>query len=167
MKKYKPNFFDILFIVVILVVAAAAYLLSHDLGFSTKKDALASRSYLIELTDLDEDMADCVSVGDEVIDNIRNYSMGHITDISVIPATSSVLDEEARVVRQTPIEKKITLLLTIEANTLEEDETIQTDTGFLLRTGSSVSVTVRELTASGYILAVDREGGEPLEKAKS
>lgn len=149
-----PNFFDIIFVVVILAVAVAAYLISHDSG--TRGQATVSRSYILELTQLQEGMESCVAVGDTVTDNIKNYEIGTVTDIQVVPYTSAATDEEAGVVKQAAMQGYISLQLTIEADTVETESEISTVSGYTLRVGASVSCTVGSLKGSGYILQLDR-----------
>lgn len=150
----RPNFFDILFILLILAVAAAAYLLSHG-GGKTQQTAVV-RSYVLELENLQEGMDSYLAVGDPVTDNVKNYDIGTVTKVEVQPYTGSVLDETAGVIKQAPIEGKISLLVTIEAETVEDADSIDTVSGYTLRTGTSVSCTIGQLTAAGYILLVER-----------
>lgn len=152
-KRKHPNFFDILFILLILAVAAAAYLLSHQTP--TTQDTTV-RTYKIELDHLQTSMADCVAVGDTVTDTVRNLDMGTVTAVEVLPYTAAVSDEDANVVRQVPVEGYVTLWLTVEAETLETDTAIVTESGYTLRTGVSISCAVGTLVGSGYVLGIER-----------
>ncbi len=154
-KRRRLNLFDVLFVVIILILVVVAYLLSHG-GFSRQETI--TRSYLLELADLPEEMQDGISVGSRVEDNITNYDLGTVTAIEVVPSTGPVLDEGARTIRQAVNPDRVTLLLTIQADTVETAVTVETVSGYPLRVGRSVSCTAGSLTASGYILAVDREG---------
>lgn len=152
-KRRHPNFFDIIFVVVILAVAAVAYFLSHD---SASGQTTVTRSYVLELTQLQEGMESYVAVGDTVTDNVKNYEIGTVTDVQVVPYTSAATDEEAGIVKQAPINGYISLQLTIEVDTVETDSQISTESGYVLRVGTSVSCTVGSLRGSGYILQLDR-----------
>jgi hypothetical protein len=150
----RPNFFDLLFIVLILAVALVAYVLSHgQLGGTTDT---TTRTYLVELPDLQPGMADCVSVGDTVTDNVKNYDVGTVTEVQVIPATATAFDEENGIYRQVALDDQINLMVTIQAETTETDTAVETVSGYTLRTGTSVSLTIGQLTAAGYILTVER-----------
>jgi hypothetical protein len=151
--KRHPNFFDILLILLILLAAAAAYLLSHQ---GTDSATLRTRTYRVELQGLRSNMADALQVGDTVTDTVKNLDIGTITALEVQPYTVGVTDEEAGVVRQVEMEDYVTLWITLEAETTETDSQISTTSGYVLRTGTSVYVSVGDLVASGYILDVER-----------
>mgnify|MGYP004480631261 FL=1 len=148
-----PNFFDIVFIVLILALAAGAYWVSHD---STRDKDLVSRSYVIELDHIQEDMVQYAAPGDSVTDNVKNQAMGTVTAVEVVPCTVSVTDEATGTIKQVPVEGYVSLLLTVQADTTETDSQIATKDGYVLRVGTSVSCSVGALTSAGYILSVDR-----------
>lgn len=149
----RPNLFDGLFILLLAAVAVVAFLLSHG-GFGGNDTV--RRTYRVELRELDAEMVDYVAVGDQVTDNIKNYAMGTVTAIEVVPATKAVLDEEAGIVRQAPIEGKIMLHLTVEVDTVEDADSVDAVSGYTLRTGASVSCSAGQLSGSGYILSLER-----------
>lgn len=150
----RPNFFDLLIVLLLLAVVVVAYLLSHD-SASTAKDVI-SRTYTVELPRLEAGMENYVSVGDAVTDNVKNYAVGTVTNVEVRPTTSTVLDEENNLFRQAPVEGQVTVVLTIAVDTVETDASVDTLSGYTLRTGATVSFTAGRLYASGNILEVSR-----------
>ncbi len=148
-----PNFFDIIFIVLILALAGGAYWVSHD---GTSGQELVSRSYVIELSHLQADMARYAAVGDRVTDNVKNQAMGTVTAVETIPYTISVTDEAAGTVKQVPVEGYVSLRITVQTDTTETDSQIATGDGYVLRVGTAVSCAVGGLTSAGYIIQVDR-----------
>ena len=155
-KKHRQlNLFDVLFVLLILIFVIVAYMLSH--GGISRQETI-TRNYLLELADLPDGMQDSVSIGCQVEDNVKNYELGIVTAIEIIPSTGSVLDEETRTIQQAVKPDQLTLLLTIQVDTVETEDTSDTVSGYPLRVGRFVSCTAGSLTASGYILAVDREG---------
>ena len=153
-KKRHPNWIDIAFIVLLIAVVAVAYVLSHS--DSTATVETVKRSYVVELTNLDPNMADCLAVGDRVTDNVKNYDLGTVTALEVSPYETLCMDEESGSMRLTQVPDKITLLVTIEADTTETAQQIATASGYTLRVGTSVSCTIGQLTAAGYIIGLDR-----------
>ena len=149
-----PNVFDILFIVLILAVAAGAWYVSRD--EEEVQVETRTRTYLLELTDMEDEMAQYVSVGDTVKDNVKNAVMGTVTNVEVIQATAQVLNEETEIIQDSPREGRIVIHLTVEAETTETGIAVSTVSGYTLRVGKSVSCTVGQLTSPGYILAVER-----------
>lgn len=158
MEQKKPrkrlNFFDLLIVLLLLAVVAVAYLLSHDSTPTAKN--IIPRTYTVELPRLELGMKDYVSVGDTVTDNIKNYAIGTVTDIELQPSTNTVLDEEHEIFRQAVLNDRVTLVLTIEVDTVETDSAVDTLSGYTLRTGTSVSLTAGQLYAAGTVLSVSR-----------
>ena len=149
----RPNFFDILFIILILAAAATAWFLSHREAATAET---RTRTYMFELLDIQEEMLDCISVGDSVTDNVKNLAMGTVTNVEVLPSTVQVLDEGTGVIRQADRPGRYTLHVTVEAETVETETSIETTAGYVLRVGSVVSCSIGGMTASGYILALER-----------
>lgn len=151
-KRLRINLFDIAIIILILLVAGAAYLLSHnDAGAE-----VISRSYVLELQNLDASMADYVQIGDTVTDSVKNYPIGTVTEVAVVPYMATTSDLQNGVIRETEVPGKISLLLTVQADTTETQRDITTLSGYVLRTGTSVSCQVGNLVSKGFILKVDR-----------
>lgn len=151
-KKRRPNLIDIVFLLLIVGLVMVAYFLIHG----SDEETTVTRSYVVELTELYPDMADAVSVGDKVTDNVKNYDLGVVTEVVVTPYTVTSMDEETGIIRETEVPGKITLLLTIEVETTETEQKIATISGYELRIGTAVSCTVSGLTASGYIIGLER-----------
>lgn len=153
-KRRHPNFIDIAFILLIAAVALTAYFLSHQDSEATNQPTL--RSYVIELSDLSPEMAQYIAVGDTVTDNVKNYHLGTVTAVEVIPYRMPALDEQAGIYRNCDVPNRISLLVTVEAETLETDKQITTASGFVIRVGATLSCSVGRFSAPGCIAAMDR-----------
>lgn len=154
-RKHKhPNFFDIVFIVLIGAVALGAYALSHREAAAVAETA--PRTYVVELAGLKPEMADCVAVGDSVTDNVKNYALGTVTDVVVLPHTTYAPDQEAGVVRKAEVPETITLHVTIEAQTVDGEKQITTDSGYRLQVGAQISCSMGSLSSGGYIIGLQR-----------
>lgn len=152
-KRKHPNFIDIILIVLVVAVAAVAYFLSHQ---DASPAQTVKRSYVLEVTQLDPAIADCVEAGDTVTDNIKNYDMGVVTAVERQTSTAAVLNKELGEYVLAEYPDKVTLYITIEADTTESDSTIATESGYTLRIGTGVSCTIGAMKASGYIVGLDR-----------
>lgn len=153
-KRKHPNFIDIAFLLLIAAVALAAYFISHQDSEAVNQTTM--RSYVVELSDLDPSMSEYVAVGDAVTDNVKNYALGTVTAVEVVPYTMDVMDEEAGVYREAEVPNRISLQITIEAATLETDKQITTDSGYVLQVGGAISCTAGVLSGPGHIIALDR-----------
>lgn len=152
-KKRHPNFIDIIFIVLIAAVALTAYWLSHR-GADSQDTVI--RSYTLELAELTPEAAALIEVGAPVVDNIKNYPIGTVVQVELAPSTICVLNEEAMMYHFTEVPNKVTATVTVEVETVETERDLTTVSGYNLRVGTLVSCSIRELTASGYILYLDR-----------
>ncbi len=151
----RPNFFDLLIVILLLLVVAAAYWLSHRSAAPTA--VVIPRTYMVELIRLQEGMEEYVAVGDPVTDNVKNYDVGTVKAVEVLPyTTGESLDEEAGMYRQAPVEGWVNVLLTVEVDTVETDSTVDTLSGYTLRTGATGSFTAGTLSSRGVILDVSR-----------
>ncbi len=153
-KRYHPNFFDILIVAVILLLAAGAWFISH------RGDAVAKtmpRTYVLEVSGLQSGMEAPIVPGCSVTDNIRNYDIGVVTAVEEVPSLSAVFDETSGTVRQTPTPNETTLLVTIQADTVESEKNVSTKSGYDLKVGKNVSCTIGGVICSGYILEVERK----------
>ena len=153
-KRKHPNFFDIIFVLLIAAVALTAYVLSHQESAAVAETT--PRSYVVEFAGLKPEMADCVAVGDSVTDNVKNYAIGTVTNVEVLPYTMYTTDEEAGVIRATEVPGKITLYVTVEAQTIDGEKQITTDSGYVLQSGKSISCSLGSLTSGGYIVELQR-----------
>lgn len=153
-KYFRLNFIDIVFVLLIAALAMTAYYLSHR--SSTEVLKTQTRSYVVELTDLEPFMANAVQVGDCVTDTVKNQDLGVVSAVESVPYTQRVLDEDNSVYVYKDVPNRITLLITIEAETLETENEITTASGYALRVGTFVNCAAGGLVGSGYILELDR-----------
>lgn len=153
-KRKHPNFFDIIFVLLIVVVALVAYALSHQESAAVAETT--TRSYVVEFAGLRPEMADCVKAGDSVTDNVKNYPIGTVTNVEVVPYTVTTTDKETGVIRETENPRYITLHITIEAQTIDGEKQITTDSGYVLQVGANASCSMGSLTAGGYIIELQR-----------
>ena len=153
-KRKYPNFIDIAFLILIIAVALAAYVVSHQ--NSDTVTPTVQRSIVIELTELEPEMTDAIVPGDTVTETIKNQLLGTVTAVEATPFYESVFDEEAGICRKAEVPGKITLMVTVQSDTIESDSQISAASGFVLRVGTGVSCTIGKLSGSGHIVGVER-----------
>ena len=154
-KKIKrPNFIDIAFLVVIAAVALAAYFVSHQ-----DSEAVAStveRNVVIEITEVAPEAADAIVSGDVATEITKNQILGTVTSVEVTAMYEEVFDEESGICRRAEVPGMVTLLVSIEADTLENDSQISSAGGFPLRIGTGVMCTIGGFYGTGHIVGVER-----------
>ena len=152
--KWRPNLFDIVIVLIILAVGAVLYLMLRPTASSVVQTT--PMRYTVEMLNLPEGTHELMHVGDQVIDSSKNYAMGTVVDIQVMPYTVDADDRENNVTRQAPVPGYETVWLTLEANMVVTDSSITTEGGYLVRVGLSTKTKGDNYAATGYIVAIER-----------
>ena len=84
-KKYRFNIIDVLIILIILAIGVVMY---YYMG---ARNTVASNlevdlEYVVELKTVHRDYLDNISIGDKVVETVRDQQIGEIIDIKVSPA---------------------------------------------------------------------------------
>ncbi len=158
-KRFKPNLFDLLVILAILVAGVAAYLVLH-----TSNDTLVVETrtthYILEVTGLAEGTEDFVAVGDLVQSPSTGASLGTVISVETAAYTKEYMDLSTATVTFCEVPGYINLYLTVEVEVVDGTSTISTTGGTDIRTGTSLSATAGSILASGTIVWVEREDAE-------
>jgi hypothetical protein len=163
--RFRLNLFD--GIVLILAVAVGAILLWSAFKpqpASTADDPTASASistvrYVVRVQKWLEGTSSMIHPGDALVDTIKNYEMGQVVDVTAIPATSMILNQNSRQFELAEVPGFEDILVTVEAPvTTGEDEELLLDGGYTLRVGASVYLRSAGYMASGPVISIEREG---------
>lgn len=151
-KKWKPNFFDIIIVIVVVALAGGVYL------FTRKETAVETKplTYRLELAECPSGLGDKIMVGTELTDNVKNYPMGKV--IAVETKQSVRLGEDkinARLV-ESPIEGYEDVIITVEAQVTESASEYKIPSGYVVRAGKDVAVKGNGFAGKGYILSIER-----------
>jgi len=115
-KKRRFNWFDIAVVAVVLLGVSAWFFLNRapaQVTDASFEEGLAI--YYIEVANLTPAQVRQVRVGDSLRDAGRNIPIGEVVRIETGPYLVSVTDTETRTVRWEPVEGRLTMTLTIEA----------------------------------------------------
>ena len=152
-KKIKINIIDIVILVVVVAVAAGAYFfMNKDAGTVETK----TMQYVIELSDNPEGFAENIEIGDELTDNIKNYYMGKIVDVEVVPFKDLIEDKENGVWKESEVEGRETAIITLEAPIVESGSSITVNGYYIVRGGLEVAAKGPGYAGRGHILKVIR-----------
>ena len=158
-KRVRFNLFDVIVILLVLVVAIAAYLILNSSEESSSGESV-SLTYTLELTGLEEDMADAVAVGDEFYVTESGGSVGVVTEVVESPDTTLAYDVEEELVVTQEISDTITLDITLEADVLEYSDAFETADEDAIRIGTSLTVSNGKIIGTGYVIGIEREDAE-------
>ena len=156
-KKSFFNLFDVVIIGIVLLAAVVFLLWQHGSGTSIVTNTESKTvQYTIELSGMENGTEQLINVGDELIDNVKNCSMGKILSVDIHPTEQLVKDMETSeyVLSEVPWQK--TAVIVLEADCNESDSTITTQEGFVVRGGDSVSAKGPGYAGKGYVLSVSR-----------
>lgn len=158
--RLRLNLFD--GIILVLVLAVGGLLLWTRLKPDTNGGGAApvtsTVQYIVRFQRWPEGTSSLIEVGDQVIDNIKNYEMGNIISYEVIPATYEVLDHTNHQYVQAEIDGYEDILVTIESPCIESDEGFILGGGYELRVGVTTYIKSEGYMASGPVVHVERGG---------
>ena len=156
--KFKKKF-NILDIFIILAVLIAGFV-----GYKVLKrtDVIAPETTKITYTfrsdEANPEVATMISENMDVYDSIKNYHIGKIKKIDVIPATRDLYNEESKQYLQAEVEGKVNILLTIEADGIIQGKDIILDNQYDLKVGDQTFVKGKGFATKGYVISIERLG---------
>ena len=153
-RKWHPNLFDVVIVLLIVAVAAVLYFMLRPTAGNVVQTV--PMRYTVEMLNLPEGTSKMMDVGDTIIDSSKNYGMGKVVEVKVIPYTVECDDVENGVTRQAVVPGYETVLLTLEANMVVTDSSITTEGGYLVRVGQSSKAKGDNYAATGYVVGIER-----------
>ena len=158
-RKLRFNGVDVL---LILMIAAAAFVLLYVFVFSDRGSDVQSGSdtvkiqYVVQLQNLDARFSESVRRGQAVEDAITRKSVGTVVGVETQDFEKVVFDYDTGREVVSRAEDRITLLVTIEADAVETDQAFLVD-GCDIRVGKQFSLILPELYGVGYCIRLDKE----------
>jgi len=151
-RKLRFNAIDAL---IILVIAAAAFVLLYVFVFSGRGTQSAAEvttttiRYVVELQNMDEHLQDAVKKGQAAEDAVERKKIGTVSGIQAVPFEKITFDYVNGKETTSMVEGKVTLKITIEAQAVETDRAFTVD-GCEIRVGQQYSLMLPDLYGYGY-----------------
>ena len=155
--RWKLNGFDIILIAVVLVAAAAVFLLWRSSSRSSDVSATSVR-YTIELEEMAGETAYQIKAGDTIVDSVKKYVMGTVESVSVMAATEWKTDYTTGDTVMSEIPGKKTAVIELVCDCNMSDAEIAATSGYVVRIGAEVQAAGPGYAGTGYVVAIDREG---------
>lgn len=157
-KKRFFNLFDVVIIGVVLL-AAVVFLLWQRGGTAASivtNTETVTVQYTIELVGLENGTEQLIQVGDNLLDNVKNCSMGEVLSVEISTTTRQAKNMETgeTVLSEVPWQK--TAVIVLETTCNESESALTTADGYVVRAGDTVSAKGPGYAGKGYILAVSR-----------
>lgn len=152
----KINFFDfiIIFIVVVVIIAGLLIYYSGDKKVVNKGTKI---TYVMELIDNPVGFSELISLGDDIDDSIKNYSIGKIKGIEKTINTKISNDLVNNRIVESEVPNKERVLLTVETDIVDNGIDLIAGGGYDIRVGKYVEVRGKGYAGTGFILEVGRD----------
>jgi hypothetical protein len=151
-KMWKPNFFDVIIVILVIVLAGGFYAFTHrEKVIETKV-----QRYQVQLLECPAGLSKKVKIGDKLTDNVKKYYMGKV--VAVEAGESKRLSED-RVngrILESVMPGVESIILTVEANVTENASSLKVDGNFEIKAGREVAVKGNGYAGKGYIITVER-----------
>ena len=160
--RLRLNLFDGLVLIVALAVGAFllwnAFKPASSAPSGETSAASSTIRYTIRFQRLLEGTGSLIQPGDALVDTIKNYKLGNVVSVEVVPNEYQILDQEDReyVLTQTPGYEDA--LVTVETTCTDSSDTLLLDGGYTLRVGATAYIRGSGYMGSGPIISIEREG---------
>lgn len=153
-KKYKWTGIDTLIVIVLAaVIAAAAYVLGPKFFKRADKE---TAEFTVMLSEKEPEYGDAIKVGDKVTISFTEKDGGIVKDVKVEQAKKQAFNSIDGTYSTEPVQNKVDVYVTIEAEVTASDTAIKTgDTA--LKVGTEVPVRGKGYAAMGYIITLNEE----------
>ena len=157
--RLKLNLFD--GIVILAALAVGAVLLYMNLkpaapAGDTSTPAAATTQYPIRLQKTLPGTGDLIESGDALVDVVKNFELGTVVSATVMPATDSIINEEAKAYVTAEIPGYEDIEIVVESSVTYGEENILVGSGYKLRVGEKIYVRGPGYLGSGEVYAIER-----------
>lgn len=159
--RLKLNLFD--GIVLIAALAVGAFLLWNAFkpapaaSSGTASPSTSTVRYTIRFQRLMEGTGSLIQPGDALVDTIKNYNLGTVVSVEIVPVQSQVLDHDNREYVLADIAGYEDALVTVESTCTDSNDTLLLDGGYTLRVGGTAYIRGEGYMGSGPIISIERE----------
>lgn len=158
----RPNLFDAIVLLVVLIAAAALLwvaLLPAAETYTTEMDSMLR--YTVRMQRWPEGNGQMVKVGDVIADNSRGLPMGTVVEVRVVPAEMQTLDRENHRYVMARVDGYEDVLITVEGYGTVEKNTIRAYGRLVLKVGTTGYIRGPGYMGSGPVVALEDTPLEP------
>ena len=158
--RLKLNLFDSIVLVVALAVGAFLLWSALKPAASTpvgEPTATSTVRYTIRFQRMLEGSGSLIQPGDALVDTIKNYQLGNVVSVEIVPAQSQILDHDSREYVLAEVAGYEDALVTVESPCTISSDTILLDGGYTLRVGATSYVRGSGYMGSGPVISIERE----------
>ena len=157
-KKWRPNFFDIVIVAVLVAAAVLLFTLvrgTGDTGGGLFAVAQEPVYYTIELQAMRGDSGELIAPGDSLIDRVENRPLGTVVSVELRPAQMLSRDLITGDFVVSVIPERTDAIIVVRAMATITDTQISIGR-FTLRAGTRVSVLGPQYHGTGFVIDIER-----------
>ena len=158
--RLRLNLFDA--IVLGVVLAAGAVVAWFGLQSSGSDASPSSRTvqYTVLFQQMEPGSSALIEPGDQLVDTVKNYSLGTVVSVRVEPAVVQVLNQETQTYVDAVLEDYEDVYVTVESTCTENEDALLLDGGYDFRVGQVAYVRGPGYMGSGPVTEIVREAEE-------
>ena len=155
--RLRLNLFDA--IVLVVVLAAGAVVAWFGLQSSGSDASPSSRTiqYTVLFQQMEPGSSALIEPGDQLVDTVKNYSLGTVVSVRVEPAVVQVLNQETQTYVDAVLEDYEDVYVTVESTCTENEDALLLDGGYDFRVGQTTYVRGPGYMGSGPVTEIVRE----------
>ena len=157
--RLKLNLFDGIVILAALAVGSVPRNMNRKPAApagDTSTPAAATTQYTIRLQKTLPGTGELIEAGDALVDVVKNFELGTVVSATVMPATDSIINEEAKAYVTAEIPGYEDIEIVVESSVTYGEENILVGSGYKLRVGEKIYVRGPGYLGSGEVYAIER-----------
>lgn len=157
-RRIRLNLFDGIIILVALIIGGVMLWMQMKPAASAEsgEPAAATMRYTILLQKTVPGTGALVESGDALVDVVKNMALGNVVSATVLPATDSIIDEDAKAYVTAEIPGYEDVEIVVESTATYGDEKVTLGSGYEVRVGEKIYVRGPGYLGSGEVYAIER-----------
>jgi len=151
------NAFDIAVIILIFLIAFAAYKLGFfGVSSGAPSDTIENVTYTLRLSPMQYGTENEIEIGDELFETTRKTSVGKVVGVTTEPTRVYAKDDKTGNYYRGQVENMVDAFVEIEAQCIVTDQSISAVDGQLIRCGETINVNGPGYFGFGIVVSVGR-----------
>ena len=159
-KKWRPNFFDIIIVAVVIAAVGLVFLILRGTGDTGGGILFAGQQetvyYTIELQAMRGDSGELIQPGDALVDRVENRPLGTVVSVELRPAQMLQRNLHTGDFVVSEIPERTDAIVVVRATATVTEHRIEIGR-FTLRSGARVSVLGPQYHGVGFIIDIERD----------
>ncbi len=158
--RFKLNLFDgIVLALGLCAVLVLGYMMLKPAPAQQEGGAVNTVTYTVRLEKVLEGAGALIKPGDELVDVIKNYKLGKVVSVEILPCTMPVEDHINKREVSALIEGYENVLVTVEGSGSMGENAFLLDGGYALRVNTMMYLKGSGYMGSGPVVSIEREVG--------